>query len=263
MKKGRSVRDQPWHTHARFPVPPDYPATTAWAEPGEVIYPGLGAVDWQQYLDTIFQPRRRKRVRETARHLFLTNRRLVIVDEARWKKTDLSLADIDDVSVGRPPGAPEKMPIDEAVVQVVFRAGSQRRVVGWSTLRRDADLFAEMLRELVDAQRGDAPTWGVRAGLLPPRTGYVLPMLEADGEDFAHTTPLANGLRFGESLIPWSDIERALATKPGTIVFHFRAGSESSALFSGFGIRVADLGDAERVWADFVDDHGVPVTQQT
>jgi hypothetical protein len=47
------------------------------------------------------------------------------------------------------------------------------------------------------------------------------------------------------------------------MVFHFRTGSESSMLFPGFGIRVPELGDAESVWADFVDDHAVPVTDQT
>ena len=132
MKRGRSLRDRNWHAHARVPVPPEHPAAKTWAEPDEVIYPGLAAIDWQQYLDTIWQRGRRKRVREATRTLFLTNRRVIVVDETRKLKTDLPLADVYDVSVGIPPGAPEGMPVDEAVVQVAFRAGRQRRVVGWS-----------------------------------------------------------------------------------------------------------------------------------
>jgi hypothetical protein len=56
---------------------------------------------------------------------------------------------------------------------------------------------------------------------------------------------------------------RASKHREPTMVFHFRTGSESSMLFPGFGIRVPELGDAESVWADFVDDHAVPVTDQT
>lgn len=255
--------DPNWHAHARMPLPPDHGAVKDWAEPGEVFYPGLRAIEWQQYLDTIWERGRRKRVHEATRTLFLTNRRLVVVDESRMLKTDLPLADVEDVSVGMPPSAPGDMPVDEAVVQVTFRAGTERRVVGWSTVRRDADLFAELLRELIRARRGESPPAASADRLPPPRTGYTLPMISAVEEEFAPTAPLAEGLRFGESLIPWSDVERAVITKPGTIVFHFRAGSGSGVLFTGFGIRVSELGDAESVWADFVDDRGVPVTEPT
>lgn len=154
--------DPNWHAHARMPLPPDHGAVKDWAEPGEVFYPGLRAIEWQQYLDTIWERGRRKRVHEATRTLFLTNRRLVVVDESRMLKTDLPLADVEDVSVGMPPSAPGDMPVDEAVVQVTFRAGTERRVVGWSTVRRDADLFAELLRELIRARRGESPPGGQR-----------------------------------------------------------------------------------------------------
>jgi hypothetical protein len=103
------------------------------------MYPGLGVIDWQQYLDTIRLPAATKKVREAMRTLILTNRRLIVVDEARKLKTDLPLTDVEGVSVGTPPGALEGMPINEAMVQVAFRAHArmERRVVGWSTLRRE------------------------------------------------------------------------------------------------------------------------------
>jgi hypothetical protein len=100
----------------------------------------------------------------------------------------------------------------------------------------------------------------VAAGSIPhPRTGYSLPMFSADEKEFGPTTPLEDGLRFGESLIPWSDLEKAVVPRPGTIIFHFPPGSEWSMSPLGFGIRVDELGDAESAWLDFLDDHGVRV----
>ena len=37
------------------------------------------------------------------------------------------------------------------MIQVTFRAGREERVVGWTTRRVDAELFVDMLRELVAA----------------------------------------------------------------------------------------------------------------
>ena len=88
-------------------MPPDYPPAKAWTLPGKVMYPGLGVIDWLEYLRTIQQPGRRVRVQDATRTLFLTNRRLFVLDEARSLHTDLPLRDVEDASVEMPPGKPQ------------------------------------------------------------------------------------------------------------------------------------------------------------
>ena len=123
--------DPEWHEYARLPVPPDYPVAKALLQPGEVMYPGLGAMDWQQYLETIRLPRRRQKIREATRTQFLTNRRLIVLDEARRQKTDLPLRDVQDVTISVPPG--KGIGFGEAMVRIIFRAGAISR---WSAGRR-------------------------------------------------------------------------------------------------------------------------------
>ena len=173
-------------------MPPDDPAAKAWAEPGEVMYPGLGAIDWQ-HLDSVNLPNRHERLRGATRTLILTDRRIIVLDEARMGKTDLLLSDVEDVFVGLLPAKSAGREIEEAMVQVVFRAGAELRAVRWKTRARDADVFTQMLREFVSAiGRG---TWAANSDRSPPpRLGHILPMFEADEAKTGWAAPLEQSI---------------------------------------------------------------------
>jgi hypothetical protein len=153
---GSGQERQEWHEYARLPVPPDYPAIKAWGRPKEVMFPGLGAMDWMQYLESIDSPDRAKRVLEAMRTLFLTSQRVIIMDESKRLTTSLPLQGIEQVQLKHPPGAPPEMR-GERLIEVVFLTSSppiQRRLVGWTTRSEDAELFVIMLRELRQSAPG-------------------------------------------------------------------------------------------------------------
>lgn len=74
--------------------------------------------------------------------------------------------------------------------------------------------------------------------VLPPapRSGVSLPMFEAIDPVTAATVPTEAGLRFGELIIPWSEIER-LVWREEDAIFHTRSGVGMSI----FGVRVSGV----------------------
>jgi hypothetical protein len=87
------------------------------------------------------------------------------------------------------------------------------------------------------------------------RTGEMLFMFSAMEAETAPAVPLAEGFLFGDSLIPWSGIERVSSPNPGVMVFNF--GEDTSSAFAAFGVRVTELGEAETAWRQVLADRGV------
>ena len=116
--------------------------------PNEVIYPGLGAIDWELYVRTLSQGGRNDRIKEAMRTLFLTNQRLLVLDEnhAPPLRTSLEFSNIASASVERPPGNPRP---GESLVLVGFvDERGDKRAVGWATRSADAETFIKMLNAL-------------------------------------------------------------------------------------------------------------------
>lgn len=145
------VASQKWWEVAREPIPPDDSVyTEIEVSPGEVLYPSLVVMDWQQYLDQIDMPARPEvRVAAASRLLFLTDRRIIIFAQSRdgaGHQAEIPLSDIMSVSLGAAPGEVTGM---EAMIEIDFRdaVNGRTRRVSWTTLTKDAETFAEMLDE--------------------------------------------------------------------------------------------------------------------
>jgi len=142
--------EQSWSDYARLPLPPEHPIVRELQKPREVIYPGLGVVDWHLYFSTLNEPDRLDRIKEASKTLFITNQRLIVVDFIDPDRpvfpigtTSVPLEDIDDVDLVKPPGKP--IAFGEMMIQLLFHAEGHQRLAGWTTRRADAKLFIEML----------------------------------------------------------------------------------------------------------------------
>jgi hypothetical protein len=89
---------------------------------------------------------------------------------------------------------------------------------------------------------------------VPWRVGRVPPASEGHEIVSGTTGPLTEGLRFGNSVIPWSDVER-VSWGLGTVRFWLKPGLFSDSdggPVSVHAIDVIDLGDAEKAWTEFI-----------
>jgi hypothetical protein len=118
--------------------------------------------------------------------------------------------------------------------------------------KEDAELCLDGLKlsgpPTIESLEGKAPS------SVPWRIGRVLPASEDDESVTGTTGPLSEGLRFGNSVIPWSNVER-VTWGLGTVRFWLKPGlfSDSGAgRASVRAIEVIDLGDAQKTWTDFL-----------
>jgi hypothetical protein len=250
------------------------------------MYPGLGVVDWQQYLDTIWDRGRRDRVREASRTLFLTSQRVIVLDETSRQTTSLPLNDIEDVSiVSPPPGKPTSGSIPEAMIRVVFHADDpdivwkqQARQVGWATTTGDAEVFVEMLRQHMPDKLSPARDESANLSAY----AWTTPSFEADQPERGHLSLTSDGLDFDGLVIPWSDLQSASFREGGqdhsvgpapwaseSARTLFQAGGPVELVLLlrenrpivGFGLRVQGIGAAKAVWVDDLMGHGVAVIE--
>lgn len=143
----------------------------------------------------------------------------------------------------------------------------------WMRERRET---GESASDWLDRAIGFAPRSGrlwTPGTPLPPSPldpphwmGQTVPLFSADESVSGMTGPLPTGLRFGNSVLPWSDVERVHWTRGG-VVFHIRPGiqtdSPSGEFFPVHAIRVSDLGDAESAWKDFISKLGLDSSTST
>ena len=185
------------------------------------------------------------------RTLILTDRRIIVLDEGERHETSIALGDVENASVVRAPGEIDGGSIAEVTLEVLVRGRSEPHVLRWRTGRRDAEVFAEMVRERRGAiERNGSPNG--RYMPPPPKTGYTVPVFDGDVVRKAPATPLPNGLQFGDAVIPWSHFERVTVGEPGVMTFILRLGTSSCELVPGWVIRVPELGDAEATWREFI-----------
>ena len=225
------------------------------------------------------------------RTLILTNRRILVLDEADMRKTSIPLEEVETASVASVPAESNGGSTTEATVEVLVRNGSEPKALCWTAGRRDAEVFAQMVRERRNeierhdpGRRRDVPSAPKTAPDVPPpakpapdvpppaktapdvappgktapdapppaKTGYTVPVFDVDIAETAPAEPLPEGLKFGDSVIPWSDFERITVREPGVMTFTIRLGAPSCRSVPGWVIRVPELGDAEAIWRDFI-----------
>ena len=215
------------------------------------------------------------------RTLILTNRRILVLDEADMRKTSIPLEEVETASVASVPAESNGGSTTEATVEVLVRNGSEPKALCWTAGRRDAEVFAQMVRERRnEIERHDpgsrrdlpsapktapdvpapaetapdvAPLAKTAPDVPPPaKTGYTVPVFDVDIAETAPAEPLPEGLKFGDSVIPWSDFERITVREPGVMTFTIRLGAPSCRSVPGWVIRVPELGDAEAIWRDFI-----------
>jgi hypothetical protein len=294
----------------------------AWAEPGETMFPGLRVFE-RDFSSMWDRPDRSHRAERT---LILTDRRILVLDEAHMRKTSIPLNEVETASVVSVPAESNGGSTTEATVEVLVRNGSQPKALRWTAGRRDAEVFAQMVRERrkrVERRNGASrhrpqparttpdvpprpktasdvrpsaetaapdvrppaetaapdvrppvetaapdvrpPAETASAGPPPAKTGFTVPVFDVDDAKRAPATPLPEGLKFGDSVIPWSDFERITVGESGTMTFTVRLGTPSSGLVPGWVIRVPELGDAEATWREFITrqrrNGGAPVSR--
>lgn len=150
--------------------------------------------------------------------------------------------------------------VDEAWAKATVSATAERK---------DTKLVGQLQavsRRISDFAFGDpsaalSPQREVGLGVFE-RTGRVVSSSPQDKQMNGTTVPFDKGLRFGNSILSWPDLE-TVAWRPGAVTFRLKPGTSTKTASGEFvpvdAIDVTDLGDAQEVWSDFISSLGLGI----